>query len=132
MPTAPGGGGPYAGSLEAEYDLCTDHIVHTYGVSNVWTTASPYGDKGFDTVAKTRFFLNRGVRGGQVAPNDSSDPADLPTYTASAGKTASTFNSFIDSAHSSGKWQILLFHSLGGDGGYYEVALDPGSLTISK
>jgi hypothetical protein len=57
MPTAPGGGGPYAGSLEAEYDLCTDHIVQTYGVSNVWTTASPYGDRGFDNVAKTRFFL---------------------------------------------------------------------------
>jgi len=113
--------GNYAGSLEAEYDLCTDHIVHTYGVSNVWTTASPYGDTGFDNVAKTRFFLNRGVQGGQIAPDDSSDPSNLPTYVANADQTASNFNPLIDSAHSAGNWQILLFHSLGGDGGYAPV-----------
>jgi hypothetical protein len=87
----------------------------------VWTTASPYGDKGFDAVAKTRFFLNRGVQGGQIAPNDNTDPAELPTYVASAGKTASTFNALIDSSDSAGNWQILLFHSLGGDGGYAPV-----------
>jgi len=115
------GWGTYAGSLEAEYDLCTDHIVHTYGVSNVWTTAAPYGDRGFDNVAKTRFFLNRGVRGGQVAPNDNSDPGNMPTYVAGAGQTASNFKPLIDSAHSAGNWQILLFHSLGGDGGYAPV-----------
>ncbi len=113
--------GTYAGSLEEEYDLCTNHIKQTYGVSDVWTTASPYGDMGFDNVAKTRFFLNRGVRGGQVAANDQSDPWNLPTYTAAAGKTAGTFNSYIDSAHAAGNWQILLFHSLGGDGGYAPV-----------
>ncbi len=116
--------GAYAGSLEAEYDLCTSHIEQTYGVSNVWTTASPYGDMGFDNVAKTRFFLNRGVRGGQVAPNDQSDPFNLPTYVAGAGQTVSTFNSYIDSAHAAGNWQILLFHSLGGDGGYAPVNVD--------
>ena len=113
--------GTYAGSLEAEYDLCTDHIKQTYGVPAVWTTASPYGDMGFDNVAKTRFFLNRGVQGGQIAPNDSSDPTNLPTYVANAGQTASNFNPLIDSAHSAGNWQILLFHSLGGDGGYAPV-----------
>jgi peptidoglycan/xylan/chitin deacetylase (PgdA/CDA1 family) len=113
--------GPYAGSLEAEYDLCTDHIKQAYAVPGVWTTASPYGDMGFDKVAGTRFFLNRGVRGGQVAPNDSSDPTNLPTYVAAAGQTAANFNPLIDSAHSAGNWQILLFHSLGGDGGYAPV-----------
>ncbi len=56
--------GPYEGSLEAEYDLCTRHIKQTYGVAGVWTTATPYGDTGFDNVAKTRFFLSRCVRGG--------------------------------------------------------------------
>jgi peptidoglycan/xylan/chitin deacetylase (PgdA/CDA1 family) len=115
------GWGPYAGSLEAEYDLCTDHIKQTYGVPAVWTTASPYGDMGYDSTAKTRFFLNRGVRGGQVAANDNSDPSNLPTYVAAAGTTAGDFNPLIDSAHSAGNWQILLFHSLGGDGGYAPV-----------
>jgi peptidoglycan/xylan/chitin deacetylase (PgdA/CDA1 family) len=118
------GWGTYAGSLEAEYDLCTNHIKQAYGVSDVWTTASPYGDMGFDNVAKTRFFLNRGVRGGQIAPNDESDASNLPTYTAAAGQTVSTFNSYIDSAHAAGNWQILLFHSLGGDGGYAPVKID--------
>jgi len=113
--------GPYAGSLEAEYDLATAHIQQTYGVSNVWTTATPYGDMGFDNVAKTRFFLNRGVHSGQIAPNDSSDPSNLPTFVASAGQTASVFNSLIDSSHAAGNWQVLLFHSLGGDGGYAPV-----------
>ena len=113
--------GAYAGSLDAEYDLCTDHIKRTYGVSNVWTTASPYGDMGYDSTAKTRFFLNRGVRGGQIAPNDHSDASNLPTYVAAAGQTAGNFNPLIDSAHSAGNWQILLFHSLGGDGGYAPV-----------
>ena len=111
----------YAGSIAAEYDLCTNHIEQTYGVSNVWTTASPYGDTGYDAVAATRFFLNRGVRGGQIAPNDNSDPFNLPCYGASAGDTASKFNSAIDSARSAGNWLIFMFHSLGGDGGYAPV-----------
>jgi peptidoglycan/xylan/chitin deacetylase (PgdA/CDA1 family) len=115
------GMGMYAGSLEAEYDECTVHILKTYGVNHVWTTASPYGDMGYDSIAPTRFFLNRGVRGGQIAPNDSSDPFNLPTYVAHAGDTASNVNTFIDSARAAGTWQILLFHSLGGDGGYAPV-----------
>jgi hypothetical protein len=113
--------GAYAGGLEAEYDLCTKHIEQTYGVSGVWTTASPYGDTGFDDTAKTRFFLNRGVRGGQIAPNDNSDPFNLPIFGAGAGQTAATFNPAIDSAHVAGNWVIFMFHSLGGDGGYAPV-----------
>ena len=116
--------GAWAGSVEAEYDLCTEHIEKAYGVSSVWTTASPYGDTGYGSVAQTRFFLNRGVWGGQIAPNDSSDSYNLPVYVAAAGDTASIFNTYIDSAHSLGKWQILLIHSLGGDGGYAPVNVE--------
>ena len=112
--------GGYAGSIEAEYDLCNAHIQHSYGV-NAWTTAAPYGDTGYDAVAGTRFFLNRGTRGGQVAPNDHSDPYNLPIYGAAAGDKASIFDFYIDSAHRAGNWQIFLFHSLGGDGGYAPV-----------
>ena len=115
------GMGTYAGSLEAEYDQCTQHLISKYGVEHVWTTASPYGDTGYDKVAATRFFLNRGVQGGQVAPNDNSDPFNLPTYIPRAGDPESAFDAQIDAAHAAGKWQILLFHSLGGDGGYAPV-----------
>jgi peptidoglycan/xylan/chitin deacetylase (PgdA/CDA1 family) len=114
-------GTAWAGSIEAEYDQCTAFIQQNYGVNTVWTTASPFGDTGFDTVARTRFFLNRGVWDGQIAANDTTDPYNLLIRSARAGDTATTFNSFIDSAHKAGKWQILLFHSLGGDGGYAPV-----------
>lgn len=117
------GWGSYAGSLEAEYDLCTAHIEQTYGVSNVSTTASPYGDMGYDALAKTRFFLNRGVLGGQIAPNDNTDPYNLLVHGVVAGESASSFNSVIDAAHTAGNWQIFLFHSLGGDGGYAPVSV---------
>ncbi len=115
------GWGSYAGTLEQEYDLCTDHIKQAYGVSNVWTTASPYGDTGYNSIAKTRFFLNRGVWSGQIAPNDNTDPYNLLVHAVVAGETASSYNSFIDSAHTAGNWQIFLFHSLGRDNGYAPV-----------
>lgn len=104
--------GTYAGTLEAEYDLCTDYIKKTYGVRDVWTTASPYGDTGWDNVAKTRFFLNRGVWPGKIAPNDSTDPHNLPIDGVSNGATASTINAQIDAARAAGKWQIFLMHTL--------------------
>jgi peptidoglycan/xylan/chitin deacetylase (PgdA/CDA1 family) len=115
------GSGSYTGSLEREYDLCTDHIKQAYGVSNVWTTASPYGDTGYDAVAKSRFFLNRGVLGGRIVPNDNTDPYHLLSYGVVAGETASSFNSVIDAARAAGNWQIFIFHSLGGDYGYAPV-----------
>jgi len=104
--------GTYAGSLEDEYDLCTEYIKRTYGVRDVWTTASPYGDTGWDNVAKTRFFLNRGVWPGQIAPVDSTAPYNLLTYGVPNGTTASTINAQIDAARTAGKWQIFLLHSL--------------------
>jgi len=108
--------GIYAGSLEDEYDLCTDYIKGTYGVNDVWTTASPYGDTGWDDIAKSRFFLNRGVWPGEIAPIDSTDPYNLLTYGVPDGATASTINTKIDAARTAGKWQILLLHSLDKNG----------------
>lgn len=111
----------WSGSLAAEYDACNRFLEKSYGVGNVWSTASPYGDTGYDATAATRFFLNRGVWGGQIAPGDSTDAYNLFSYVSQAGETASIFDARIDSARSAHKWQILLFHSLGGDGGYAPV-----------
>jgi peptidoglycan/xylan/chitin deacetylase (PgdA/CDA1 family) len=121
--------GGYAGSLEAEYDQCTAFIKKNYGVSEVWTTAAPYGDTGYEKVAKTRFFLNRGVMGGLVAPGDNTDPYNLLIHGAVAGETAAKINPAIDSSLASGKWLILMFHSMGGDNGYAPV--DPGEVLAS-
>jgi peptidoglycan/xylan/chitin deacetylase (PgdA/CDA1 family) len=115
--------GAYAGSLGAELDQCTMHLTQTFGASDVWTAASPYGDTGYASPDSTRFLLNRGVGGGQVGANDNTSPYALPCHTAAMGEVASTFNSATDSARSAGKWQIFLIHSLGGDGGYNPVSI---------
>ncbi len=111
----------WSGSIAAEYDECNQFLEKSYGVSSVWDTASPYGDTGYDATAATRFFLNRGVWDGQIAPGDSTDAYNLLAYVARAGDAASVFDVRIDSARSAHKWQIFLFHSLGGDGGYAPV-----------
>lgn len=80
-------------------------------------------------MASTRFFLNRGARQGQIAPNDTKDRNDLPVHDPAAGETSSTLNSFIDRAHSSGKWQIFMFHSLQPGQGYHPV--DVADVTAS-
>jgi peptidoglycan/xylan/chitin deacetylase (PgdA/CDA1 family) len=115
--------GTYAGSLGSELDQCTMHVTQTFGASDVWTTASPYGDTGYASPASTRFLLNRGVGGGQVGANDNTSPYALPCHVAAEGEVASAFNSATDSARSAGKWQIFLIHSLGGDGGYNPLSV---------
>jgi hypothetical protein len=121
--------GVWDGSIAAEYNECNQFLEQSYGVSNVWDTAAPYGDTGYDATAANLFFLNRGTWGGQIAPNDSTDPYNLLVYVAAANDTASIFDAYIDSARSSDKWQIFLIHSLGGDGGF--APINPADLLAS-
>jgi hypothetical protein len=121
--TATGGlcGGNWTGNNEVEYDQCTDHIKQKYGIGNVWTTAAPYGDQGYDAAAATRFLLNRGVLPGQIDPHGNADTYNLPVHDPAPGETSNTLNSFIDLAHSSDKWQIFMFHSLQPGTGFHPV-----------
>jgi peptidoglycan/xylan/chitin deacetylase (PgdA/CDA1 family) len=118
------GAGSFAGSPEAELDQCTEHLIEQFGVEGVYTSASPYGDAGYGIAAEGRLLLNRGVNSGQIAPNDRTNPFQLPCYAASEGTTADSFNVAIDSARSNGRWQIMLIHSLGGDGGYAPIDIE--------
>jgi peptidoglycan/xylan/chitin deacetylase (PgdA/CDA1 family) len=114
--------GAYAGSLANELTQCTTHITQTFGVNGVYTMAAPFGDPGWATAAPAQFFINRGVAGGQIAPNDNTNPFSLPCHVAGMNETAASgFNPTIDSSRNAGRWQILLLHSLGGDGGYNPV-----------
>ncbi len=115
--------GTYAGSLGAELDQCTAHITATFGASDVWTAAAPYGDAGYDTPDSTRFLINRGVQGGSIGANDGTNPFQIPCHLAAEGEVAATFNAATDAARSAGKWQVYLVHSLGGDGGYNPVSI---------
>jgi peptidoglycan/xylan/chitin deacetylase (PgdA/CDA1 family) len=101
-----------AGTADSEIDNCSSYIENTLGQDGVYTMAYPLGDTGYKTDAQERFFLARGTGGGMIAPNDSTDPFNLPTFGASGGEAASTFNGQIDTAKSQGKWVTFLFHSI--------------------
>jgi hypothetical protein len=59
-----------------------------------------------------RFFINRGVGSGTVAPMDSTDPFNLPCHAAVEAETVDSFNTAIDSAHTAGRWLIFLIHTI--------------------
>ena len=67
-------------SIAAEFDDCTTFITKTLGAPAVWTSAWPFGDTGYASAAAERFFLRRGAMPGTVAPNDETDPSNLPIW----------------------------------------------------
>lgn len=119
-------------SMEAEVDECTKYIIKHFGQSDVWTMASPYGDRGWSEVAESRFFLNRGVGYGTIMPNDDSDPFNLPCYMAKSGDDVDVFNDEIDGSRLEGSWLIFLFHSIRptADNWYAPVEIDDITASI--
>lgn len=112
---------PETASAE-DVDDATAFIVEHFGVTP-YTMAAPYGNSSYIEVAETRFLINRGVAGGSVAPNSSVDPFNLPCHIPAEGAKASAMDTVIDSAHSAGKWQLVLIHGFtgGSDGAYKPV-----------
>lgn len=113
QPNAPAGATP-----DTEIDQNTAWIESELGEDGVWTMATPYGDANWDGFARPRFLLSRGVHQGMVAPNDQSDPFDLPCYMAGATQdggidaSPATFIQLIDTARATDKWMTFLFHSI--------------------
>jgi peptidoglycan/xylan/chitin deacetylase (PgdA/CDA1 family) len=99
-------------SAAAELDDCSAYIASALGVPHVWTAALPFGDVGFEAAARQRFFLSRGATGGTVAPNDDTDPFNLPMWGPAENDGADRFNAAVDGAHTSGRWVIMLLHSI--------------------
>jgi hypothetical protein len=60
-----------------------------------------------------------------IAPNDSTDPFDLPAYIPPAGSAASAFNTVTDTAHTNGSWVITVVHGFTGgtDGASQPVSI---------
>jgi peptidoglycan/xylan/chitin deacetylase (PgdA/CDA1 family) len=120
-----GAGAPFS-TLGEELDQCSAAITHRYPQAAVWTAASPYGDRGYDASAPERFLVNRGVQPGMVAPNDDTDPYNLPCYAAVRADTAARFDEVTDAARAAGKWTIFLIHAITPttENGYAPVAID--------
>lgn len=118
-------------TIDAEIDECTKYIIEHFGQPEVWTMASPFGDVGWKEVAKSRFLLNRGVGGDMIAPNDNSDPFNLPCYMANTGETAEIFNSLIDKAQVDGRWLIFTFHTINPTEDNWYAPVDISEITKS-
>ena len=113
----PGNNAPFA-SADLEIANNVEYLARRDAITDVRTMAYPFGDANWERLAQVHYFLARGVRPGMVAPNDDSDPFDLPCVVATGGQPASVFSASVDSAHARGRWVIFLFHSiLGADGG---------------
>jgi peptidoglycan/xylan/chitin deacetylase (PgdA/CDA1 family) len=111
-------------NIGADTDTATDFIESRFGVT-VWTMAAPNGSTAYSDVARTRFLINRGVTDRQIAPNDSSDPFNLPCYIPPTGAGVAAFNAKVDAVRSAGNWQTVLVHGFTGgtDGAFQPVPL---------
>ncbi len=54
---------PFATAAD-EIDNNTTYLQQNIGVPTVWTMAYPFGDTSYEPLAKTRFFLARGIPTG--------------------------------------------------------------------
>jgi hypothetical protein len=118
-------------SLDTELDGCTSYITEHFGQPSVWTAASPYGDNGYSAPDQQRFFLNRGVAGGTIAPNDGSDPFNLPCHAAVADETVDSFNQVIDATNKAGRWAIMLVHTISPTAANWYAPIDISVITGS-
>jgi peptidoglycan/xylan/chitin deacetylase (PgdA/CDA1 family) len=100
------------GSIDAELDESNRYITTHTPQKEVWTAASPFGDIGYHKADETRFFINRGVPGGMIAPNGPADRFNLPVHIVVTGETAASFERAIEAARAEGKWVIFLVHTL--------------------
>jgi peptidoglycan/xylan/chitin deacetylase (PgdA/CDA1 family) len=100
------------GSAEEEIDQATAAIAAKLGVPGVYSSAAPFGERGWIPPASSRFLVGRGVSSGFVAASGVSDWYDLPSIMVNAGDTASDFNQAIDEARAQQRWGIFLFHSI--------------------
>lgn len=112
-------------NLDVDTDAATTFIESRLGVT-VRTMAAPFGHTQYAEVARTRFLMNRGTGGGQVAPNGGTDRFNLPTFIPPMDAPASAFNVRLDMARTAGSWETVLVHGFSGgnDGAYLPVAIE--------
>jgi peptidoglycan/xylan/chitin deacetylase (PgdA/CDA1 family) len=96
-----------------DLDAATKFIESQWGVVP-WTMAAPNGAPVYTSLAKGRFFINRGTKNSIVLPNDNSDPFTLPCYYPPEGAAASVLDEQVDSARAAGGWRIFLIHGFTG------------------
>ena len=129
-------------TIEEEMDQTTRYIVDRFGQSGVWTMAYPFGDLGYQSAAKGKFFMSRGVFPGTIGANEAIDTSNLPIVghagdpDVPGGNPASVYNQDINTASDQGRWTIFLFHTLlptaNNWGGGEKAAMVAENMTYAK
>ncbi|MEP6651857.1 MAG: polysaccharide deacetylase family protein [Myxococcales bacterium] len=96
-----------------DLDAAQMFLISKFGVAPT-TMAAPNGAGVYTTLAKGRFFINRGTKNSIILPNDNTDPFTLPTFYSDEGAAASVFDQQVDSARAAGGWRTFLIHGFSG------------------
>jgi peptidoglycan/xylan/chitin deacetylase (PgdA/CDA1 family) len=78
--------------------------------TTVFTMAAPFGAADYVNIASSRYLINRGVNGGQIAPDDATNPFSIPTFIPNQGAAASAFDNLVDQGRNNGTWHTVLVH----------------------
>jgi len=116
----------------SDIDAATNFIQQKFGVKPL-TFAAPYGSTSYISPSQSRFLVNRGVSGGSIAANSSTDPFNLPSNIPSTGAQSSELTSTVSSARSTGNWQIFCIHGFtgGSDGAYQPIDVNQFTSSVS-
>lgn len=112
-------------NLAADTDAATRTLESLLGVK-VYTMAAPTGSTEYVPVARTRFLINRGVSGQQIAANNDSSAFNLPCFIPATNASAAAMNAPVDNARNGGTWATVLLHGFTNsaqDGAFQPVAL---------
>lgn len=103
-----------------DIDSAQNFIKQTFGVT-AYTMAAPNGDTSCQGSA-SKFLIVRSVSGGDISPNDSTNPAWIPSYIPGGmGTTA-------------GKWKVYCIHGFtgGSDGAYQPIGFESFTSAVQQ
>jgi peptidoglycan/xylan/chitin deacetylase (PgdA/CDA1 family) len=112
-------------NIGADTDAATNFIQSRFGVT-VYTMAAPNGSTAYSPIAQSRFLINRGVNDQRIAPNDNTDPFNLPCFIPPTNASTAMFNAKVDGIRNTGTWQTVLVHGFPGsnDGAFQPVDIN--------
>lgn len=112
-------------NIGADTDTATNFIQSRFGVT-VYTMAAPNGSTAYSPIAQSRFLINRGVNDQRIAPNDNTDPFNLPCFIPPTSASTAMFNAKVDGIRNTGTWQTVLVHGFPGsnDGAFQPVDIN--------
>lgn len=96
------------GNLAQDTDDGEADLERRFDNLTVYSMAAPFGAQDYVGISQSRYLINRGTNGGQVAPNGNANPFSIPTYIPNPDAIA--FNAQVDQGRTNGTWHTVLVH----------------------